>query len=130
MNGYRKTAAAAQRFADRRQRENEAARLLHEVPNLTSLRLTIEEHATDGGGATAPRHVRHIVVETAPALFFIACGDSRCTDGGCDITDIVMRALRAGRTTFDGEQFCRGVVGSTGCTRVVRFQGTATYRGA
>lgn len=126
--GYRKS-AAAQRYADRHQRENEAPRLLQEIPNLVSLRLTVEAHATgSGGGAAAPPYIRHVVVASAPALFFVGCGDSNCDDGGCDITDLVMYALRAGRTSFDGERSCQGMVGSAGCTRVVRFVGEAAYR--
>ena len=41
MHGYRKTSVSAQRFAARRQQEDDAPRLSSEVPQLVSLRLSI-----------------------------------------------------------------------------------------
>jgi hypothetical protein len=127
MVSYRKTSAAALRSAERRQREDEAPRLGQEVPELESLRLSIEERSV-GSALSAPKHVRHIVVATAPALFLVACGDPRCTDGGHDITSEVMSALHARRESFDGEQECRGMLGPSPCTRVIAFTAEAGYR--
>jgi hypothetical protein len=126
MNGHRRTSAAAQRYAERRQREDEAPRLGSEVPDLVGLRLTIEETSA-ASALSAPKHVRHIVVATAPALFFVPCGDPRCTEGGCDITAEVMAGLRAHQVHFEGEQECRGILGSANCARVIRFQAEAEY---
>src|SRR5271165_1243884 len=70
---------AALRFTERLQREQEAPRLRERVPSLATLRLEI----TDGRGATNadPKHVKIIVVDTAPALFALTCGDHGCRDG-------------------------------------------------
>jgi len=78
---YRKQSEAALRFAERRRREDDAPRLSAEVPRLLTLRLEIEERS--GGSVVAePVHVRRIVVEHAPALFFllVAIRDARMAD--------------------------------------------------
>jgi hypothetical protein len=97
------------------------------VPELVSLRLTIQERST-GGTMSAPKHLRHVVVGRAPALFLIPCGDPRCTEGGHDVTSTVMDALRARRTAFEGQHECNGEVGSSPCLRVVHYEGLAEYR--
>jgi hypothetical protein len=122
----RRFSPAAQRFAERRRRENDAPRLCDEVPDLVSLRLEIEEHAA--GAASQPRHIRRIVVDHAPALFLVACGDPRCVEGEHDVTRTVMQALRSHETTFTGTDECRGSVGTSGCPRVLHFDGIAEYR--
>lgn len=117
---------AAQRFAERRRREDEAPRLAAEVPKLTELKLEICERS--GGNLVAePTHIRRVVVESAPALFFVPCGDPRCKDGGHEVTHIVMNALRSGDARFEGEDVCSGSQGSGHCARVMHFIGHATY---
>lgn len=120
---FRKNSPAAQRFAERRQREDDAPRLSAEAPDLLSLRLEIEEK----GGSAQPKYIRRIVVDTAPALFFLPCGDPRCVDGGHDVTTPVMRALRGRIQSFDGTDDCVGSVGSSTCARVIRFNAVAEY---
>lgn len=126
MMKTRQRTEAALRFADRRQREEEAPRLRDRVPSLATLRLDV----TDGRGATNadPKHTRIVVVDTAPALFSLMCGDHSCRDGGHDITSSVLRGLLAGSTHFDVEDLCYGSLGSAECGRTVRVQVTATYR--
>src|SRR5262245_54567395 len=68
----RRNTEAMQRAAERRKREDEAARLHDEVPRLASLKLEIEERGGGGTGAGS-NHIRHIVVDTAPALFLLPC---------------------------------------------------------
>jgi hypothetical protein len=122
----RRHSEGAQRFAERRKREDEAPRLTAEVPGLQSLALEIEER-TEGGPVAEATHVRRVVVQHAPALFVLPCGDARCRDGGHDVTNDVMRALRAGETRFEGQDVCAGSVGTAQCSRVLRFVGVATY---
>ncbi len=126
MHGNRKQGEGAQRFAERRRREDESSRLIDDVPRLASLALEIEE-STEGGSVAEPKYVRRVVVERAPALFVLPCGDARCKDGGHDVTHAVMRALRAGETRFEGQDACSGAVGSAHCMRVLHFVGIATY---
>lgn len=117
---------AAARFAERRQREAEAPRLRAVVPRLVSLRLDVEERRGTSTVAET-KHVRHVVVEHAPALFYLACGDSLCRDGGHDITNSVMRYLQSGATSFSLEDECLGSIGTAQCGRIVRVTGTAVY---
>jgi hypothetical protein len=120
---------AAQRFAERRKREDDAPRLSAVVPNLDTLRLEIEERR--GSSPTADsKHVRLVVVASAPALFVVPCGDRECRDGGHDVTQQVLRALGSKAGSFDLEDGCSGSLGNgrAACNRVVRVVGTATYR--
>jgi len=127
VNPHRRQGEAAQRFAERRRREDEAPRLLQEVPRLRSLRLDIDEHTREGVVSSEPAHIRRIVVEHAPALFFLPCGDTRCRDGGHDVTRAVMAALRDGKTQFEGEDACSGTQGSGHCGRILHYIGMATF---
>src|SRR5262249_52880111 len=131
MRNTRRGSEAAQRAAERRQREDDAARLATEVPQLETLRLEIEERR--GGGVLAGgTYIRRIVVEHAPALFQLPCGDRTCQDGGHEVTREIMQALRAGQTRFEGEDPCNGHLGTSGvrCDSVLRYVGVATYRPA
>jgi hypothetical protein len=123
----RKQGEGAQRFAERRRLENEAPRLTSEVPDLRSLRLEISEQSGTGSVSAEPGHIRRIVVESAPALFVLTCGDLRCKDGGHDLTHPIMRALRAGQLRFEGEDACTGSLGSGQCERILRYLAIATF---
>lgn len=114
------------RSAERRQREDAAPRIRELVPKLQSLRLEIDER-TAASGVAASSHIRRIVVESAPAMFLIGCGESACRDGGHDITAPVMRALRNGQTRFEGEDACRGSLGNGLCGRTLHFVGVAVF---
>jgi hypothetical protein len=124
MMNRRNGPAAAQRFAERRQREQDAPRLCEQVPNLLSLQLEIEERSGDAG----IKHLRRVVVDHAPALFLVPCGDSKCVAGGHDLTPAVMQALRARETSFHGTDECKGTPGVGPCSREVRFDAVAEYR--
>jgi hypothetical protein len=116
------------RAIDRRQREDEAPRLKSKVPNISELYLEIEE-VIAGSSTVVSRYVRRIVVDTAPALVELPCGEAKCNDGGHDLTAAVMRALHAGATEFRGEHACNGRVGAGGgaCDRVLTYVGHAKY---
>jgi hypothetical protein len=114
----------AQRFAERRRREDDAPRLRDQVPTLDTLRLDIEDRS---GVADGTKHTRRVVVGRAPALFLVPCSDSRCSGDEHDLTTVVMRALRAGETAFSGGDECRGSVGDSPCPHALRFTASATY---
>lgn len=125
----RRDSEAAQRFAERRQREDEAPRLLKLIPNLTELKLELQEKR-NLGELTEASHTRRIVVGRAPALFVLPCLDSSCRDGGHDLTHAILRGLRGGETRFIGSDVCHGVLGSLGtaeCGRVLNYVVEATY---
>jgi hypothetical protein len=114
------------RFAERRRREDEASRLQAEVPRLRALRLDIEE-LRGSAPLAETKHVRHVVVARAPALFLLPCGDSECKDGGHDVTDLVMQRLRDAATGFIVEHACVGDLRGAPCGRVVRVRAAANY---
>ncbi|HEX4341156.1 MAG TPA: hypothetical protein VH062_34845 [Polyangiaceae bacterium] len=118
---------AAERYAERRRREEEAPRLSTVAPTLESLKLEIEEHRA-GGTLSEAAHVRRIVVERAPALFVLPCHDAACKGGGHDITHEVLRSLREKQVSFTGENPCNGSVGSAECRRVLKYTAIATYK--
>jgi len=111
---------------ERRQRENDAPRLRDEVRQLASLALEIDEYR-GAGTFLAARYTRRIVLEHAPALFEIPCTEERCKGGGYDLTHQIMRALKAGRTLFDGQEACAGQLGSGECGRTLRYTARASY---
>jgi hypothetical protein len=114
------------RFAERRRREDEARRLHEDVPALQTLRLDIEEHRGTSTLAET-KHVRHVVVARAPALFILPCGDNDCKDGGHDVTDVMLQRLREGATAFVVEHECGGDVRGVRCDRILRVNATAGY---
>jgi hypothetical protein len=127
MQSRSRNSEAAQRFAERRRREDAAPRLRDVVPTLATLRLEIDERR----GATStgdPRHVRLVVVDSAPAMFHVPCGDHSCREGGHDMTDAVLHALKAGDARAELEDACHGSVGTAICGAVMRLVLAATYR--
>ena len=117
---------AADRFRDRREREDYAPRLQHQIAKLATLSIEIDDHPGTTGMAVT-RYVRHVVVQRAPALFQIPCSEGNCEDGGHDLTREVMQALLAGEQEFVGEDICFGWRGDDRCERVLHFVGHATY---
>lgn len=120
---HRQTAAN-----ERMEREDEAKRLHDEVPALKSLRMVVG-HRRGEMGFSASEFVRVIIVSRAPALFVIPCGDPQCRDGGHEITEEVMRALRAHKESFEGSAQCSGALGTAAspCTTLMRYRCEATY---
>ena len=124
MNG--RSREAHLRFTERRRREDEARRLRDEIPQLRTLKLEVEEHRREATIAET-KHVRHIIVDRAPALFELPCNDPACRDGGHDLTEAMTQRLRARSTDFVLEDVCMGDVRGAACGRVVRVLVTATY---
>ncbi len=117
---------AARAAQARRRREDEAARLHDEVPELSSLRLDIEDQAAFEVGPPVT-YIRHVVVATAPAMFDLPCGDRKCEDGGHDVTWRVLRSLKRHERASEGRSQCRGVRDGGPCNRELRYSLTATY---
>ena len=117
--------AAALRSAERRKREDEARRLVNEVPALKSVRIEIVEHIPTG----TTKHVKLVVVAHAPALFLVPCGDSDCHDEH-DLTHEVMGALRARQPELCGTSHCRGGIRNGNCSRYISYRVLAEYTAA
>lgn len=124
----RRNSEAAQRAAARRQAEDDAPRLLAEIPQLESLNIDVEEHLPSG--TVASNHVRRVVVDRAPALFVMPCNDRSCKEGGHDLTRAFLAELRRGKTTFEGSHACEGQVGSSNCSLTLKYVAHATYKPA
>ncbi len=129
MSIYGKAREASERFAERRKREDEAPRLHDEVPGLRTLRLEVEEQRASSTVAET-KHVRIVVVDHAPALFVLPCGDGDCRDGGHDLTGEILARLRHGATDFTVEDRCYGSVRDVPCGRIVRVRIKATVASA
>ncbi|NOU30135.1 MAG: hypothetical protein HOO96_19710 [Polyangiaceae bacterium] len=127
MNRGRRNTEATERLAAKRAREDQAPRLSAEVPKLATLALEVREFMA-AVPVAEPGHVRRVVVESAPALFEMPCGDPRCKDGGHDVTREIIRALERGEARFEGDDACRGGIGTANCTRVMHYIGTATFK--
>jgi hypothetical protein len=125
---YRRNTDAADRMRERRRVEDAAPRLAREVPYLKTLRLSLSFRRGEIKLLDAS-YVRVVVVPTAPALFDIACADSTCRDGGHQLTEQLLQALRARKTHFSGEVPCRGAAGTSGtaCNSVLIYEAEATY---
>jgi len=127
MPHFRRDNAAAQRFAERRQREDAAPRLASSVPDLLSLSLSVEE-CSESNLVNEPKHLRRIQVTSAPALFLLPCGDPKCKEGGHDVTALVMRSLLRRESNFQGADRCHGYLGPSPCLRELRYSAVAEYR--
>ena len=121
----RRRQEALTRATERRAREDSSPRLRDEVPSLDALEIEVIESRF---GAPEISHIRKVVVEHAPALFEMACGDRKCVGGGHDVTRQILAALKRGERTFVGEHVCGGTVAPDACQRVLRFSVRAEYR--
>lgn len=115
-----------ERKAARDERESAAGKLRDKVPNLTHLDITVRETRPEGW-VTDTSYIRRVVLEQAPALFEIPCSDTRCEDGGYDMTREILASLSAGRVEFDGEAACRGRCGAIDCGRRLAYSAKAKY---
>jgi len=125
---WRQDREVTRRTAERRRREDEAPRLAATIPTLQGLRLDVLE-ASKSISRPEFSHARHVVVASAPALFVMPCHDTQCKDGGHDLTQEILAALRRRSARFEGEDVCRGTVGTADCSRIVRYVAVATYQG-
>jgi hypothetical protein len=122
-SNFKRSVQAAQRSADRRQREDDSPRLKAEIPTLATLKVAVVEEQS----GVNSKHIKHVVVASAPALFVFPCGDEVCVDGGHDVTSEIMRVLRSKIAHATGESKCEGMTGSAPCARHITYELTATY---
>ena len=111
--------------AEQRERETAAPRLQTLVPKLRSLRMNFEDCRAEGRSTMLP-YTKYVVVATGPALFSIRCVEPRC-NGRHELTEAILRGLRAHQTKITGESVCDGSVGDAGCDRTLRYICEAEY---
>jgi hypothetical protein len=121
----RRISEAAKRAAERRERENAANRLHDLVPELEGLTINIDERRP-GERESEVRHIRHIVISQAPALFDLPCCDRQC-DGHHDLTRKILSALRAHKTQIEGHDRCVGQSRNGDCGLELHFVAEASY---
>lgn len=126
MQNRRRQTEATLLAIERRQREDDAPRLKHEVHRLAELNLVIDEYQP-GSVVLVARHTRRIVIDRAPAMFEMPCTEDRCRGGGFDLTHDVMRALRSRQTEFEGQDTCAGELGAGRCGRILHYVAHAKY---
>ncbi len=112
---------------ERWQREDDAPRLRVSFENLQALRLELTEWR-DGQQIAGTRRIRHIIVDRASTHFEVPCGDPKCTGGGHDISSDILRGLRQGAQSTEGEHFCSGYVADRDCGRQLHFTAVASFR--
>lgn len=112
---------------DRWKRENDAPRLNVEVPNLEALRMNLEEFS-GGHRIVGTSRIQHVVVAQASSRFEIPCGDSKCEEGGHDLTNEALGHLRAAHEAFGGSSVCSGRVGERACDRMLEYSCQAKYQ--
>jgi hypothetical protein len=121
----RRISEAAMRAAERRLRENEAKRLSELVPELESLSIRVDERL-HGNDETEVAHVRHVMVDIAPAMFAVPCCDRHCT-GEHDLTHRILKGLRQGAERIEGRDECHGTSKAGDCHLELSFVASATY---
>jgi hypothetical protein len=112
--------------SDRWKRENDAPRLKNEVPHLDALRMNLEEFS-GGHSIAGTNRIQHVVVAQASARFEIPCGDSKCEEGGHDLTQEVLGHLRSKQPDFEGSSVCNGRVVDRPCERQLKYTAQAKY---
>jgi hypothetical protein len=112
---------------ERWKREDAAARLREEIPSLATLRLELAE-SKRGTTTKEAMRIQHVIVDRAAALFLIPCSDTRCREGGHDITRELILALNRGVETVEGNSLCRGEINNDECGRELTYSATASYR--
>ncbi|MFO0675609.1 MAG: hypothetical protein U0169_03685 [Polyangiaceae bacterium] len=117
---------AAEKFAERRRREDEAPRLKDLVPDLKACRIEIAERRSNVTSADV-NHTRHVVVASASAMLVVPCSDPSCQGWGHDIGPSLLRGYRDRRAEIRGEDACDGYVGGDRCGRVLTFAAFAQY---
>jgi hypothetical protein len=121
----RRISEAAKRAAERREKENAAKRLHDLVPELAEMTINIDERRF-GHDESEVRHIRHIVVDNAPAIFDLPCCDRQC-DGHHDITGKILRGLKAHKTHIEGSDRCLGHSRDGDCALELRYTVQASY---
>jgi hypothetical protein len=113
--------------SERWQREDAAARLAAEVPELLTLSLQLR-NCTEETSMPGRSRTQHVIVERAAALFEIACVEPKCEGGGYDITSDILHALRQRKETLEGTSRCNGSVAQGYCRCTLIYVMKATYR--
>lgn len=124
---YRRDTEAIKRATERRKREDKAERLRIKVPKLKTLSIHISEKPVEGKKGYEVKYIKHVIVDSAPALFEIPCMERTCKDGGHDLTGKVLNALRRGKTEFEGQDRCEGNIDGEECTIELSYTAEATY---
>lgn len=109
----------------RREREAAAPQLQVLVPSLRELSLRVVR-CLGGDAERRDSHVRHVVIDRAPAYFFSPCIDHDCI-GGHDLTEDVLAGLREKQTKIVVAKPCDAGGGEARCPGLLELEATARY---
>ena len=121
----KRTKQLTEEVAERRRQEDESPRLRTVIPSLSALRLELSESRREGPIDLS--HIKRIVVENAPSVFVLPCGEPRCRRGSYDLTGSIIAGLHRGVARIVASDTCLGDVGSAQCGRVMHCIAVAEY---
>lgn len=122
----RRDPEALARARDRREKDDAAKRLKEVVPELKTLKLQVDERPKGADDDKVVSHIKHIIVDRAPARFELPCCDHKC-DGSHDVTDAILAGLKEKKSDFSGDDVCGGTAKDGPCPYEMRFTVIATY---
>ncbi len=123
----RRDPEALARARERREKDDAAKRLREVVPELATLKLKVDEGPTGGDADKRVSHVKHVIIDRAPARFELPCCDHKC-DGSHDVTEAVLAGLGNKETDFSGDDVCGGTAKEGPCPYEMTFTVMATYK--
>lgn len=112
-------------------RINDSATLARKFPKLKSL--TVHLSYLRGRNGTANGEMKYKAnLEGAKSVFYFNCPNGECVGGDFDLTDELMRAVKAKRKLVTGEMRCLGwhhtvLKEKNACDSVLRYKLTLAY---
>jgi hypothetical protein len=122
----RRDPEALARARERREKDDAAKRLREVFPDLASLKLKVAEKPKAATDDKAITHIKHVIIDRAPARFELPCCDHKC-DGSHDVTAMVLEGLTNKDTSITGKDPCGGQAKEGPCHFELSFEAVATY---
>lgn len=122
----RRDPEALARARERRDKDDAAPRLSEVFPTLAKLALQVDEKPKGAGDDKLVSHIKHVIVQRAPARFELPCCDHKC-DGSHDVTEAMLAGLTEGKQSFSGTDPCGGTAKEGPCPFEMTFTAVATY---
>lgn len=122
----RRDPEALNRARERREKDDAAKRLKEVVPHLATLKLQVDERPSGADDDKVVSHIKHIIVDRAPARFELPCCDHKC-DGSHEVTEAILGGLEKKDNNFSGTDVCGGQAKEGPCPYELTFTVMATY---
>ncbi len=122
----RRDPEALARARERREKNDAAKRIKEIVPNLATMKLQVSEKPIKADADKAITHIKHVIVDRAPARFELPCCDHKC-DGSHDFTEFVLEGLQKKEASFSSTDPCGGAAKEGPCHFEMTITAMATY---